>query len=925
MRFTRVAFLCTIISQSCIHIKGLPSGEIVSSEFKNLVVVPDIHGDSESFIRSLWLAVVDVDKIELEYAPFRASLLDAVDRQRATGDILQPVGSSPISVNPRDTVLVQLGDVADRGPDTLLCYWILDVIQPVIGWTVRKLYGNHELISHQDRGSEYVHILDSRRFDSVYGEPQSRSTQMSASGDLWRTISHDTLLLARFGSGRSPSDTVPAITSSSTLLVHGGIDVEWVSGIKDSYHRVDDTSIIDDLNRVVQGLVRGSHTDRTYLSFNTALGSIDALNIRQSPLWIRDIAELNEAFVCEELLNPILKYFSVARLIVGHTPQKKRMVSRCGSRLILADASMSKWMRKSKWLLTDLDENQTPEIDPSDGTIITGNPSVLVMKHSSSALVSSMESLYFDQQKYLGKLAMGADFDDRSLIIRDALFPIPQTPFGGGLRSFRGNLLVRMPQAGAIGKSTYYCEGTTVDLHMGHSDMLFAYMGGGSRLGLPEVKAADAIGESLVRVLLDTCGTGLRDVVMRDHKVLSLAVFRQILTILKNLESKYLTLAHVRNEPAQVLEYFVIDTYSGLVTLADLSVVETIPDPSHAHLTIETRIAPVLGDLELITKSLIGNKFEPFDLVRVANEYWPKIRGSILRHKMTGVAPPRPEVAIRATSNFVIEKEWSLVPIEILWQTQFSKVTEVVYKTDADDYKSGVMLKIKESSLEFDRLTELVQGSDVAAGIPEILKTRKEDTFSGFWLFNFMGISLKANTVFVDSFDVAKGIFDIVGALHKNGLLIGSTSPGFDLLEPFFLHVTGEEKTVHLVDVSHLREGQGDDFEIETAFVKNELRRLFPSVILDDDDDLGSDDGAFVIGGVDPNWLEPHVVYVEDSEEELRDRTLSSASTDSEGWSVSDSPLGSPKDRRMNDVEEIEDDTPLHLPVYKKDKSKIII
>jgi hypothetical protein len=301
----------------------------------------------------------------------------------------------PISSRPKETILVQLGDVFDRGPDGLLCMKILDNIEKVIGWSVVKLYGNHEIMSHMGLSGDYIHPLEVRKFADTFGSDSARIKEFQIDGSVWKSIRDSSLLLARFGVASS-SAGIPPLSSSSMLFTHGGVELQWIDNMK-RRHGISTTgeSFIAYLNRVTDEIL----SSPPIMNSNDVFGSINSLVMRQSPLWIRDFALLDEDYVCQILLPPILRYFRVARIMVGHTPdtEQMRMRSICDSRIILADSAMSKWILQRYRSLDDTEVVDEPTLDYK-GRPAVGNPSALIVKQT-DGLMEEMIAKYFDYEK----------------------------------------------------------------------------------------------------------------------------------------------------------------------------------------------------------------------------------------------------------------------------------------------------------------------------------------------------------------------------------------------------------------------------------------------------------------------------------------------------------------------------------------------
>ena len=198
-----------------------PSGELDASSFANVVVIPDIHGDKDSFLKSLWISFRTVEREFIELDQFT----------RHIGYFLaNPVDPrGPLSRAPTRTVMIQIGDVVDRGPHGLECLHILDVIEAAIGWRLVRLYGNHEIMSHRAQSAPYIHPMEEQTFAKFFKSPSARIEQFARGSALWSRISASSLLMARINTGSTES------SSASALFVHGGVDLHWIDVVLESY------------------------------------------------------------------------------------------------------------------------------------------------------------------------------------------------------------------------------------------------------------------------------------------------------------------------------------------------------------------------------------------------------------------------------------------------------------------------------------------------------------------------------------------------------------------------------------------------------------------------------------------------------------------------------------------------------------------
>ena len=298
--------------QVMLSVDAMDVGEIWADAYSHVVVIPDVHGDIEALLRSLWLAH---RKIE----PDGALAFDDFSRpfnMALTGGhpILEPLlGMKP------DVALVQLGDLVDRGPFSSACVFAMALVPQVLGWRVVRLYGNHEIMSFMGESSQFVHPAD----EAFFGGAAFRNAAYAPGGELFRAIASNFIGVARL----LPTPGRPApVHNPATLFVHGGMDMDWL--FFDLDVASDD---IAELNEEVEIAV--------------LYGSLSLLNQEESILWTRDLAQVDEAVICGKPLEEILDHFQVARIIVGHTPQSDGVAkARCGGRIILADVMMSRWM-----------------------------------------------------------------------------------------------------------------------------------------------------------------------------------------------------------------------------------------------------------------------------------------------------------------------------------------------------------------------------------------------------------------------------------------------------------------------------------------------------------------------------------------------------------------------------------------------------
>ena len=310
--------------------------------YSDLIVIPDIHGDSENFIRCIWIALSEVNKLSIGIEDLEGLILLAAVR----GEYPEV----PLLPSNHRSAMIQMGDIVDRGPDSVLCLRILWVIEKVVGWRVVSLIGNHEVMSSTGIPPEYIHKRDLSEFRSL----RKRYEQFSPGRPLWDKLMEKSLIGAKFFSDPSPL--------KNTLFVHAGIDPVF---LYERHH----PSILEINKNSLTAL--SNESEKVLLN--------EWLSNEKSPVWTRIFGdraydEDEESILCEEILPPILKHMGVSRIVVGHTPQRDHLMkSRCGSRIILTDCAVS------RWLYMDL-----------------GQPGILVLSNGEGDDWAKIQAIHFD-------------------------------------------------------------------------------------------------------------------------------------------------------------------------------------------------------------------------------------------------------------------------------------------------------------------------------------------------------------------------------------------------------------------------------------------------------------------------------------------------------------------------------------------------
>ena len=249
------------------------------------------------------------------------------------------------------TILVQTGDVVDRGPDSLDIIRQLQALQreaPRSGGKVVTLVGNHEAMNMTGdlryvSAADYAAFADAKsaaRRERFYTDHQAALEAAARKRDpsLSPATIHDAFVNATplgmvehaaawapggpIGKWILGNDAVAVV--AGTLFVHGGISPKYASLAP------------AEINRRV----------------HEALGALDTseaaiINDSLGPLWYRglivpgDPATGAAALSADQQVTLALKAQGAARIVVGHTPILSGISIRSGGRLIDIDTGIS--------------------------------------------------------------------------------------------------------------------------------------------------------------------------------------------------------------------------------------------------------------------------------------------------------------------------------------------------------------------------------------------------------------------------------------------------------------------------------------------------------------------------------------------------------------------------------------------------------
>lgn len=317
---------------------------------QRIVAVGDLHGD--------YGAWVDIAR--------SAGLIDARDRW-AGGR----------------TTFVQLGDIADRGPDSLKIIRHLQKLQkeaPRSGGRVIVMVGNHEAMNvtgdlrYVDPG-EYRAFVDRRseaRRQSVYQGNlptieafyRGRDPQMTAKAirDAWLAatplgkVEHQAAWGPAGELGKWVAASPAVVKIGDSLFAHGGISAPYAA------------MSIEEINSRVKAALEAG---------DGGPGSI--LNDPLGPLWYRGLITRGAAFEMEiaaaamggperprppidQEIDLVLKAFGVKRMVIAHTPNVAGIAISHGGKLVRIDTGISRYYKGQPSWLEIVGDQVTPHL-----------------------------------------------------------------------------------------------------------------------------------------------------------------------------------------------------------------------------------------------------------------------------------------------------------------------------------------------------------------------------------------------------------------------------------------------------------------------------------------------------------------------------------------------------------------------------------
>lgn len=278
-----------------------------------VVAIGDVHGDFEQMVRVLR----------------EAGLINK--RKRWTGG---------------EAILVQLGDIPDRGPDSRDAMDLLRKLESQArraGGAVHVLIGNHESMlmlgdlryTHPGEYASFATRNSQKLLDRYYAatvaaikaatpeeewpvfDAAHRKAWMAEHPKGYIELRQQFLPVGEYGGWVLEHDAVVKVGRS--VFLHGGLS-EAMLGMS-----------IDEINAQV----------RSELSAPDSVAAEALVQREDGPLWYRGLARLPETPENEAMVDRILAAYDADRIVVGHTPRLKAVLPRFNGKVVVVDVGLS--------------------------------------------------------------------------------------------------------------------------------------------------------------------------------------------------------------------------------------------------------------------------------------------------------------------------------------------------------------------------------------------------------------------------------------------------------------------------------------------------------------------------------------------------------------------------------------------------------
>lgn len=240
------------------------------------------------------------------------------------------------------THLVQLGDVPDRGADSLQIIRHLMQLQKEAsraGGVVHALIGNHEAMNvlgdlRYVSPGEFATLVTRKsvRLQKDYlakvlayrirNDPALANDQPALLDELKKQyppgyVEHRVLWQPGGDIAKWVAGNPAVIRINRTLFCHGGINPHT------------DLLPIDDINSTISAILG-----------NPGAAPDNLATREDGPLWYRGLTDSDETTDIEAV-DRMLAFYDVDRIVIAHTPTKGQIVARFGGKVIMADTGIS--------------------------------------------------------------------------------------------------------------------------------------------------------------------------------------------------------------------------------------------------------------------------------------------------------------------------------------------------------------------------------------------------------------------------------------------------------------------------------------------------------------------------------------------------------------------------------------------------------
>lgn len=290
--------------------------------FDRIVIVPDLHGDNKKFQDVL--VGTQLAKWTMPEKNKSSAATEQDGSAKGGGATDEEEAAPQLNWIAKRTLMVQLGDMVDRGPDDKAVMDTMMRMQaqaPLHDSRAVAILGNHEIFQIQ-RLYHYAH----KSAADAFGGPSQRTDAMAADGKYGKWLR-----------------ALPVVVEAwDTVFVHAGL-TRNVAKLG-----------VQEINRLATRDIDINHRKDQPFIFE-----------EDGPVWTRLMvsrASQGQCGIVDECLSA-LSHANPAehrrrRIVVGHTPMRAGPNLMCDDRLLAADVGLSRWMY-SGTSIVEMTRNET--------------------------------------------------------------------------------------------------------------------------------------------------------------------------------------------------------------------------------------------------------------------------------------------------------------------------------------------------------------------------------------------------------------------------------------------------------------------------------------------------------------------------------------------------------------------------------------